>query len=222
MTGPARHSGPAVTLRGTSRRYGDLLALSALSLSLHRGTVTLVTGANGSGKTTLLRVVAGLLRPSAGTREAADRSLYLHSGAGARSVESARAAVRTAARLSGLPRGEAAQAAAAALDQVGLGRVADRAVGSYSSGQRARVSLAVALACPVGVVCLDEPTAHLDTEGVRLTAATIDALAGRGSAVLVASHDPAARAWPADARLRVQDGVVGSERPTTAAEALPA
>lgn len=217
--GPARE--PVVRLRGASRRYESALALSPVSLSLYLGTATLVTGHNGSGKSTLLRLVAGLLRPSAGAREVDGRALYLLSGQGARAVEPARAAVVTAARLAGLPAEEAARAGASALESVGLAPLADRPVGTFSSGQRARVSLAVALACPAAVVCLDEPTAHLDSDGAALVASTVDTLAGRGSAVLVATHDPAARTWPMDAHLHLECGVVRSlGRPTRPAEAL--
>ena len=217
--GPARE--PVLRLRAASRRYDSALALSPVSLSLHPGTATLVTGHNGSGKSTLLRLVAGLLRPSAGSREADGKAVYLLSGQGARAVETARAAVGTAARLAGLPADEATRAATSSLEVVGLAPLADRAVGTFSSGQRARVSLAVALACPAAVVCLDEPTAHLDSDGAALVASTVDTLAGRGTAVLVATHDPAARTWPMDAHLHLEGGVVRSlGRPTSPAEAL--
>ena len=81
------------------------------------------------------------------------------------------------------------------------------------------MTLAIALACPAVVVCLDEPTAHLDSEGAALVGSTVDTLAGRGSAVLVATHDPLALAWSVDAHLHLDGGVVrASERP---AEVLP-
>lgn len=217
--GPARE--PVLRLRAVSRRYDGALALSPVSLSLHQGTATLVIGHNGSGKSTLLRLVAGLLRPSSGTREVDGRALYLLSGQGARAVETARAAVVTAARLAGLSGAASTAAAGSALEAVGLTPLADRAVGTFSSGQRARVSLAVALACPAAVVCLDEPTAHLDSDGAALVAATVDTLVSRGSAVLVATHDPAARTWPMDAHLHLEGGVVRSlGRPTSPAEVL--
>ena len=207
---------PVLRLRAASRRYDGALALSPVSLSLHPGTATLVLGHNGSGKSTLLRLAAGLLRPTSGTREVHGRALYLLSGQGARAVETARTAVVTAARLAGLSAEESSGAAASALEAVGLAPLADRAVGTFSSGQRARVSLALALACPAAVVCLDEPAAHLDSEGAALVASTVLTLSGRGSAVLVATHDPAARTWPVDAHLHLEGGVVrGLGRPTS-------
>ena len=103
MVGQVRPGGdPVLSLRAASKRYDAALALSPVSLTLHPGTISLVTGHNGSGKSTLLRVAAGLLRPSSGAREAPGRSLYLLSGHGARMVESSRAAVATAARLVGV------------------------------------------------------------------------------------------------------------------------
>lgn len=224
MVGEVRPgSVPVLSLRAASKRYDVALALSPVMLTLHPGTVSLVTGHNGSGKSTLLRVAAGLLRPTSGTREVSGRALYLLAGHGARAVESSRSAVTTAARLSGLSRGDAGEAAAAALDAVGLAPVADRAVGTYSSGQRARVSLALALACPAAVVCLDEPTAHLDTDGATLVASTIDTIAGRGGAVLVATHDPVLLNWSVDAHLHLDGGVVRAPGHRLGrAEALPA
>ncbi|HEX6247851.1 MAG TPA: ATP-binding cassette domain-containing protein [Nocardioidaceae bacterium] len=181
-----------------------------MSLSLHPGTSTLVTGHNGSGKSTLLRLVAGLLRPTSGDREAHGRALYLLSGQGARSVESAMSAVSTAARLAGVAPAAAAESAAAALEAVGLVGLADRQAGTLSSGQRARLTLAVALACPASVVCLDEPTAHLDTDGGPIVGQVVALLRERRTAVVVATHDPVARTWPVDAHLNLEQGVVRS------------
>lgn len=199
---------PALRLAAAGRRYDGGFALSPVSLTLHRGTVTVVTGPNGSGKSTLLRLAAGLSRPSTGSREAAGRALYLLSGQGARAVETPVAAAATAARLSGLAPGDADEAARGALDEVGLGLVVRQQAGTLSSGQRARLTLAVALACPMALVCLDEPSAHLDSAGSQLVGRVVRRLRDRGAAVLVATHDPAADTWPADARLRLDGGAV--------------
>ena len=204
---------PVLELRAAGRRYDQAWAVLPVSLSLGAGTATLVTGRNGSGKSTLLRLAAGLLRPTTGERQARGRSLYLLSGHGARAAATSVANVVQAVRLSG---GSAAHAAALArevLDDVGLSGVARQPAGTLSSGQRARLSLAVALACPVPLVCLDEPTAHLDDEGATVVVEAITRLRARGTALLVASHDPGSAGWPFDARLHLaagriqQDGV---------------
>src|ERR671936_2199768 len=58
---------PAIELDGLERRYGERVALTGVTVSVPRGATLAVLGANGAGKTTLLRVLAGLLRPHAGT-----------------------------------------------------------------------------------------------------------------------------------------------------------
>lgn len=199
---------PVLRLDAVSRRYDGSPALAPVSLALGPGTAARVTGHNGSGKSTLLRVAAGLLQPSEGARVARGRSLYLLSGQGARGSQSAAAAVTTAAVLAGVGRREAALRAADALDLVGLGAQSARPAGSLSSGQRARLTLAVALACPADLVCLDEPTAHLDESGGPLAGEVIGRLRSRGAAVLVATHDAGAGGWPADAHLHLVHGRV--------------
>src|ERR671922_1003788 len=58
---------PAIELEGLVRRYGERVALTGVTVSVSRGATLAVLGANGAGKTTLLRVLAGLLRPHAGS-----------------------------------------------------------------------------------------------------------------------------------------------------------
>jgi ABC-type multidrug transport system ATPase subunit len=196
--------GTVLRLESAERRYGDTVALAATGLALGSGTVTVVTGPNGSGKSTLLRLAAGLLRPTAGRRWACGRSLYLLGGQGARVVEPVQVAVATAAALSGAtaPLGRSREA----LELVGLAGVAGQAAGTLSSGQRGRLTLALALACHSDLVCLDEPTAHLDEAGTLLVAVVLRRLRERGCAVLVATHERDRDGWPADAQLRLERG----------------
>ncbi len=203
----AKHVPVAVLeLVAAGRRYDRTWAVLPVSLSLGAGTATLVTGRNGSGKSTLLRMAAGLVRPTTGERHAGGRSLYLLSGHGARAAATPVMNVAMAIRLTGGSAAQALDLARATLDDVGLSGVAHQPAGTLSSGQRARLSLAVALACPVPLVCLDEPTAHLDDEGSTVVVDAIARLRGRGAALLVASHDPASAIWPFDARLHLTEG----------------
>ncbi len=211
--------GSVLELVGAGRRYDRAWAVLPLSLSLGAGTATLVTGRNGSGKSTLLRMAAGLLCPTTGARHARGRALYLLAGHGARSAASSVSNVTMAVRLTG---GSAAQAVVHArdtLEDVGLSSVAHRPVGTLSSGQRARLSLAIALACPVPLVCLDEPTAHLDEEGSTVVVEAITRLRARGTALLVASHDPAGSTWPFDARLHLVAGRIDAHVASLPADA---
>lgn len=190
---------PVISLTGVHRLYGAKVALAPVDLILHSGAVGVVRGANGAGKTTLLRVAAGLLEPSGGLRSGPRRSLYLSAGDGGRRAQPVECAVRFAALGAGTDPYEA-------LSVCGLADELTSRVGALSSGRRSRLTLAVALAAAPALLCLDEPTAHLDEDGVRLAAAVASRLAAAGTAVLVATHDPAAFAAVADSMLELRAG----------------
>ena len=183
-------------LERVCRWYGSVLAVGPLTLRLGAGAVAVVHGRNGSGKTTLLRLAAGLVRPSAGRRVAEGSALYLRSGDGVRDAESARQALRFVAAKGDIDHD-------AVVEAMELTGVADMPAAALSAGQRSRVTLAVATLCRTDVVCLDEPTAHLDEEGQALAAHVVQDLASRGSAVLVATHDPSFLSAVADAYVRL-------------------
>lgn len=190
----------ALRLDAVSRRYGSRVALAPVSLCVGPGAVCLVTGANGAGKTTLLRIAAGVVRPSTGSRSASGTSLYLAAGDGARSRAPVSQAVSFAHDVG------AGMAAPDALAHVGLSEVAGLPAGSLSSGLRMRLTLAVALAAQPALLCLDEPTAHLDDAGRRLVACVVRTLSDAGTAVMVATHDASFLADRADARLLLDCG----------------
>ena len=195
-------AGVMLSLDRVSRSYGPVLALAPLTLHLDAGTVCVVEGANGSGKTTLLRLAAGVLMPTGGRRRAFGTALYLRSGDGVRDAQTARMALDFAVGARG---GDGN--VEGLLDAVGLSHVADSPAATLSSGQRARVTLALAVAATVDVVCLDEPTAHLDTSGHAVARDLVQELARGGAAVLVATHDPQFLGRTADARICLRGGV---------------
>lgn len=192
---------PALRLRGVTRAHAGQRVWAPVDLSLAAGTLCVLTGANGSGKTTLLRVAAGLLRPSSGSRDCAGAALYLRNGGGVRSAQAVTDAVRSAAALAGRR-----SAAADAVDRLALGPLARRRVGTLSAGERVRVSLAVAVAVRPALLCLDEPTAALDDAALDGLRTALAALCAGGSAVLLATHQPAAVLPVADAHLRLSSG----------------
>lgn len=200
---PLASENPPLALDEVTRSYGATLALAPLSLTVHPGSLCLVTGANGSGKTTLLRLAAGVLAPTGGERRAARPACYLRAGDGARSPQRVADAVGFAAALSG---GDVA----AALSSTGLDGLRNRRVRELSAGQRARLTLAVVLACRPALACLDEPTAHLDADGVSCAFEVLGALADRGAAVLVATHDTDSLHGLADGVVRLRDGYLES------------
>lgn len=183
---------------------GRAFRLGPVDLSLGAGSVAEVVGVNGAGKTTLLRVAAGLLPLPTGRRECDGEALYLRGGAGGREGQRVVAAVEFAAAVAGRRWVDAREL----LAEVGIVALADRRVGALSAGERARLTVAVALAVRPALLCLDEPFAPLDAAGTRAVVDAISRLAGSGSAVVVASPRPQLSPDRIDARLQVADGMV--------------
>lgn len=198
----------AVSLRGVTCMFAGSRVLGPLSLEVDPGAVCLVEGANGAGKTTLLRVAAGLLAPTTGVRLAAGEGLYLRPGSGVRVEQTVDQALRWVGRMTpgrGISPPEALQV-------VGLDVGSGRPVRSLSSGMRARLSSAVALVAGPSVACLDEPTSHLDAAGVAAVTATLDGLAARGAALLLATHHAGDLCGLADTRIRLSGGLAEVRR----------
>ncbi|HET7177399.1 MAG TPA: heme ABC exporter ATP-binding protein CcmA [Solirubrobacterales bacterium] len=206
----------AVAVRGLRRDFGERTALDGVDLSLAAGETLLVLGPNGAGKTTLLRILATLLRPSAGEARVLGCSLpaeswRLRGRVGFLGHEpllyrelSGRENLRFHARLHGL-RGEAAEARIAALlAAVGMERRADERVASLSAGMRQRLAICRCVLHEPELLLLDEPDSHLDAEGRELAGALIGAPAGR-TRVLV-THDPERALPEADQVLRLGAG----------------
>lgn len=194
----------ALELDACWKRFGSKVGLGPTNLRMATGTAVLISGDNGAGKTTLLQVVAGNMRPSGGRRWLRGRGLYLASGDGGRAVQTVAQAVGWAAGMVGA-------AAQEAIDMAGCKSFAEANVADVSRGQRARLTLAVAVAVTPTVLCLDEPAAHLDEEGDATLSDVVDVLRARNVTVLIAAAGGAAHAgqgWRqrVDASLRMVDG----------------
>ncbi len=187
---------PPVVAEGLGRRFGRVVALRGVSLTVPAGTCLLLAGPNGAGKTTLLRILATALRPTEGrarvcgwdvVREASrvrEVCAYLGSG-GAYTALSGRENLHFAADMAGRPRALANRW----LERVGLGSVADRPVATYSLGMRRRLALARVGLLEPAVLLADEPFVGLDEEGVGLVRELVDEVRRRGGGVILATHD---------------------------------
>jgi len=177
---------------------GGLRLFSDLGFALHAGGLLRVRGANGSGKTTLLRTLAGLTRPAAGevrwrgagiADDYRSEMLYLGHAAALKDELTVAENLRFSARLSG--QDCSAAAAAAALDALGIRRLADLPARFLSQGQRKRAALArFALAPRAALWLLDEPFAALDDEAIaRVSALCAAHLAAAGMLVLTSHQE---------------------------------
>ena len=161
---------PILQVRELEKRYGDVRALGGIDLEIERGAIYGFLGPNGAGKTTAIRIIAGLIRPTAGSvalqgmELTADR---VRASTGLRTLVevpafyaalSGRRNLELFATLACAPKGDVEEL----LDAVGLTHAADRAVGGYSLGMRQRLGIAQALVGRPTLVVLDEPMNGLD------------------------------------------------------------
>jgi ABC-2 type transport system ATP-binding protein len=194
--GSSRHRDPVrVEVRGLSKSFGAVRAVSDLSFTVEPGAVTGFLGPNGAGKTTTLRMVLGLERPDAGTA-GFDGVPYTDLPSPVRTVgavletafhpaRSGRNHLRVYCRAAGLPVTRADEV----LAQVGLADAGRRRAGGYSLGMRQRLALATALLGDPPVLVLDEPANGLDPEGIHWLRGFLRHLAHEeGRTVLVSSH----------------------------------
>jgi ABC-2 type transport system ATP-binding protein len=182
-----------VELRGASKRYGAILALSEVDLSIHAGETVAMLGPNGAGKTTSIALMLGLRRPTGGTArlfglDPADRRA--RSRCGAMLQEAGVPGVLRVRELIDLFRSyyAAPLPAERALALAGLDDRAERPVGTLSGGERQRLYFALAVCGDPEVLFLDEPTVGMDVEARRTFLGSIAALGREGRTVVLTTH----------------------------------
>ena len=178
------------------KRYGGLLALRCVSLSVAPGECVVLAGRNGSGKTTLLRIAARLVRPTSGAlsfsgapQNGEERIACPGFVAHATMVYdelSAEQNLLLFARLQGVPQPE--KRVSSLLEEVGLSARRDSLVRTFSRGMRQRVAIARALLHEPSVVLFDEPATGLDPQGVTWLAEKLRALRDSGRTILMSLH----------------------------------
>ncbi|WP_406034749.1 ABC transporter ATP-binding protein [Nocardioides sp. NBC_00163] len=202
------HFQPALRLRGVAARLGEREVLRDVDLDVPVGTRLGIVGVNGVGKSTLLRILAGVLRPSAGLAHLADETGRLHETAriGSRErarrmayvpqeeVVSAELLVGEMVALGRVPRTrpwsrggrQEREIVRAALDAVGLADRIDDPCERLSGGERRRAVMARGLAQECPVMLLDEPTNHLD---VAWQLRLLQSVADRAETLVATIHD---------------------------------
>jgi putative spermidine/putrescine transport system ATP-binding protein len=191
----------AVSLRGLTKRYGQVTAVDAIDLDIREGELLTLLGPSGSGKTTTLRMVAGFELPSEGTIHLGgvdvttrppyerdvntvfqDYALFPHMSVAGN--------IGYGLRVRGVPKAERAERVAAALAQIRLDDFGDRRPSQLSGGQRQRVALARALVNRPRVLLLDEPLGALDRQLRQEMQVELKAIqAAVGITFVVVTHD---------------------------------
>ncbi|WP_433305348.1 ABC transporter ATP-binding protein [Actinoplanes sp. CA-030573] len=189
-----------------SVRLGGRVVLDTVSLRLDAGERCALTGRSGSGKTTMLLVLAGLITPSSGSVDLRLEPAEVAYVPQAPSLVPELTALQNATlglRIRGVPPADAEKQAKMHLSSLGLDDIDDALPAELSGGMQQRVALARALATRPRLLLADEPTAALDQATGRHTVDALIAYAARtGTALIVATHDPAVAArFPAEIAL---------------------
>ena len=181
---------PVVT-EALTKRYGSIVAVDAVDLTVRPGEVYGFLGPNGAGKTTTLRMLLGLVRPTSGTVRILGHPPGHLAGVGAL-IEgpgfypylSGRDNLRVLARCTKV----STTRVATVLDMVDLADRAGDRYATYSLGMKQRLGVAAALLKDPRLLILDEPTNGLDPAGMADMRALIRRLGAAGSTVLLSSH----------------------------------
>ncbi len=196
-------STPAIEAQGVRQVFGkkgEVVALDGLDLRVEAGTVFGLLGPNGAGKTTLVRVLATLLKPTAGSASVLGHDVATEPLAVRRRIGLAgqfaavdeeltgRENVEMVGRLYRLSARESKQRAAEVLERLRLSDAADRPVSTYSGGMRRRLDLGASLVGRPPVLLLDEPTTGLDPRTRQELWTTVDELRRDGTTVLLTTQ----------------------------------
>jgi ABC-2 type transport system ATP-binding protein len=166
----------AVETEGLTKRYGDLLAVDSLNLSIEEGEIFGLLGPNGAGKTTTLSMLATLLKPTSGTGRVNGYDILSHPADVRRSIGivfqdpssddvlTGRENLYLHALMFGVPKDERRKRIDYVLSLVDLQDRANDVVKKYSGGMRRRLELARGLLHNPRVLFLDEPTLGLDPQ----------------------------------------------------------
>ena len=198
---PPRFEGPiAITARGLTKRFGTLVAVDHVDLSIPRAQVYGFLGPNGSGKSTTLRMLCGLLTPTEGEVEVLGLAIPAQAEALKRRIGymtqkfslyedlTVLENLQFLAAVHDLPRALAKQRVDAAIARYHFGDRLKQLAGTLSGGQKQRLALAGSVLHEPELLLLDEPTSAVDPESRREFWSSLFELADAGTTLLVSTH----------------------------------
>jgi ABC-2 type transport system ATP-binding protein len=187
----------AITVDSATKRYRNVTAVNAVSLTVHSGEIYALLGLNGAGKTTLIRMLLGMIRPTSGRVSLFGTPVtprahtiwsqvgYLVETPAAYPHLTTRENLEVVRRLRRIGNPKVVDEA---IDRLSLTEYADRRAGSLSLGNVQRLGLAKALLHRPHLLILDEPANGLDPAGVVEIRDLLLDLAAEGTTVFLSSH----------------------------------
>ncbi len=188
-----------ISVRGLTKRFGAVTAVDDVSFDVGRGEVFGLLGENGAGKTTTLRMLATLLRPTAGEAtigginllerpEDVRRSVGILFEGGVYDRLTARENIRYFGKLHGLGGAELEKRIDELLDTFSMREYADRRAGQFSKGMRQKVVIARSVVHDPPILFMDEPTSGLDVTAARLVHDFVADAKRQGKTIIFSSH----------------------------------
>jgi len=200
MTESTKGNRFAIQTFSISRKFGDLVAVDSIDLSIREGELFSLLGPNGAGKTTVIKMLCCLLRPSSGTATIMGHDVQKAPIAVKQMIDVSPQETAIAEHLSawenlslmggihGLEKEEVKKRSQELLEMMGLTKRAKDRVGKYSGGMKRRLSIAMALVSDPQVLFLDEPTLGLDPQSRRSIWEHIAELKGKKTIVLTTHY----------------------------------
>lgn len=189
-----------IELANLTKRYGKILAVDHLNLSVEKGEIFGFIGPNGAGKTTTIRMMAGVLGPTEGVVLVDGISM-------AKAAEEAKRMIgfipdrpflyekltglefmRFIADLYGFGNGDFREHAERLLIQFSLYDWADQLIEAYSHGMKQRLVIASALLHDPRLLIVDEPMVGLDPSGIKMVKDLFQGLARKGTTIFMSTH----------------------------------
>ena len=209
-----------IELVNLTKRFGDLTAVSGISLTVNPGEVLALLGPNGAGKTTTVRMLAAILRPTSGRATVAGHEVTKSPGEVRRRVglltEHPGLYLRMRGsdyldffgRLMGMEDNLRAKRADNLLKRFGMMAVADHRIGTYSKGMRQKLALVRTMLHDPPVLLLDEPTSAMDPQSAKLVRDAVLRLCSQDRAVVLCTHNLAEAEMLADRIAIIRRGTV--------------